>query len=287
MQVLLPSPVDCEADVTVCDSTPAWLPRVAGSAGAHVHSHLQLLEPAPCCRLEADQRQRFCVCAPHAHAVAVGNEQDGWQPLHFQQEQEQPPPQQSHEMPLFSGNVVLPRCKECFIATQLQPGGAWMPQLALHVGPPMQLLVALPQIDTLQEPSAGDVLLPRARKLLNALDVDGDGAASRADVLRALRRVGGRQLADQMKLPCPVRVRVHAYIHGVCIYMWSRCHRVIPCLLIMQLYLMVHSFPYDSAMHARCHILPYPTLPRPGMAAIAVLWHASPPSAAMGTAVQD
>lgn len=49
-----------------------------------------------------------------------------------------------------------------------------------------------------------DPVLPRLRKLLAGLDVDGDGVASRKDLLLAFRR--DRQLADHLRMQPRVKV---------------------------------------------------------------------------------
>lgn len=69
----------------------------------------------------------------------------------------------------------------------------------------VQHIVSLPPGPaSLAEPDPSDPSLLRLRKMLAGLDVDGDGAASRRDMLLAFRR--DRQLADHLKMPPRVKV---------------------------------------------------------------------------------
>lgn len=56
----------------------------------------------------------------------------------------------------------------------------------------------------LPEGEASEASLGRLRKLLTALDVNGDGVVSRRDMLLAFRR--DRQLADHLKMPPRIKV---------------------------------------------------------------------------------
>lgn len=68
----------------------------------------------------------------------------------------------------------------------------------------VQHIVAVPDPDPLSEPDPMDPVVPRLKKLLTGLDVDGDGVASRKDVLLAFRR--DRQLADHLRMTPKVKV---------------------------------------------------------------------------------
>jgi hypothetical protein len=65
-------------------------------------------------------------------------------------------------------------------------------------------VVVPPAPVALPDQEASEASLGRLRKLLAALDVDGDGAASRRDMLLAFRR--DRQLADHLKMPPRIKV---------------------------------------------------------------------------------
>jgi hypothetical protein len=69
----------------------------------------------------------------------------------------------------------------------------------------VQHLVVVPAAPAvLPEGEASEASLARLRKLLAALDVGGDGVASRRDMLMAFRR--DRQLADHLKMPPRIKV---------------------------------------------------------------------------------
>lgn len=75
----------------------------------------------------------------------------------------------------------------------------------------VQHIVTVPDPNPMPEPELLDPVLPRISKLLAGLDADGDGVASRKDLLLAFRR--DRQLADHLKMQPRVKV---------CSYQWRQ-----------------------------------------------------------------
>lgn len=74
----------------------------------------------------------------------------------------------------------------------------------LAVVPQVQHLVVAPDPDPLPEPDASHPEAQRWAALLRRLDVDGDGRASRRDMLVAFRR--DRQLADHLRMPHEIKM---------------------------------------------------------------------------------
>jgi len=75
-------------------------------------------------------------------------------------------------------------------------------QLPLQV----QHLVCIPDPAPLPDPDPTLPDAPRWAALLRRMDADADGLVSRRDMLMAFRR--DRQLADHLKMPPRIRVRV-------------------------------------------------------------------------------
>jgi hypothetical protein len=148
---------------------PASLPH---AAPAFSLLRCQLLAPAAPQRLEADRPCGFRLAVPGGRAVVVGCEEAGWWPLNReraasgsrqQQQQQQQQQEQEQEQqegaPVFSGEVVLPRCATCHVLAALDADAAaqlpeprraaaaagWVPLLVLPVAVQVQHVVALPQ----------------------------------------------------------------------------------------------------------------------------------------------
>ncbi|WIA19886.1 hypothetical protein OEZ85_005786 [Tetradesmus obliquus] len=233
VKVVVPpvQPHDPADGICVDPATPAAsLPQP--QRGFAAFGDFQLRSPWPGQVLEADRAELFEVVVPGAAAVAVGCEELGWQelapaagtaaavlgdaardPAEMQGESTAEQGRSSNssregrvQPGLFRGTVVLPRREKCYVAARSAGAGvqqgnsSWMPIVSLQVVPQVQHLVAVPVPPAaLPEGEASEASLGRLRKLLTALDVNGDGVVSRRDMLLAFRR--DRQLADHLKMP--------------------------------------------------------------------------------------
>lgn len=78
----------------------------------------------------------------------------------------------------------------------------------------VQHLVSIPDPAPLPDPDLSHPEASRWAAMLQKLDVDGDGAVSRRDMLRAFRR--DRQLADYLKMPPRIKVSLRGRGFWVC-----------------------------------------------------------------------
>jgi hypothetical protein len=224
--VSAPAPRDEAADGLLAEPgappRPAPLPALV-AAGAGLGA--QLVAPRPGAWLESDRGEAFEVALPAGSGlrgrpvlgVAVGAEGCGWTEL-APRAAAQGGSTGNAAAQLWAGDMVLPRRPGCSIVARLGPaaagsgsgGGAssleaeMVELLRLPVAPQAQHVVAAPGPPP---PPAPDPCAPDTQRwaaTLSRLDADGDGAASRGDVLRAVRR--DRQLADLLRLPPRIRV---------------------------------------------------------------------------------